>query len=132
MRVRIQMLEAASVKRGRSANDTMYFVALGEEKLCQVGSILPRDSRDKSNVPALLLSFTCYVRRTHERAMGTPPKGSSHFINLRVYSPKQYAFPNQSYDVPDLVISKLRKNDIFIKIAKTTLRTIQFTYLIVK
>ncbi len=52
MSVSVQMVDSGSVESGGSANDAVHLVALGKQKLGQIGAVLASDSGDQS--PLLL------------------------------------------------------------------------------
>jgi len=43
----IEMIDALGVERGRAALDAVHLVALGEQKLGEIGAILAGDARDQ-------------------------------------------------------------------------------------
>src|SRR6185436_14256976 len=47
MRIRVDVVQAISVKRGSPADDPMYLVALRDQQLCKIRSILPGDATDQ-------------------------------------------------------------------------------------
>ena len=48
MRIRIDVIETIGIEIGCAADDAMYLVASGEQKLGKIGSILPRYSGNES------------------------------------------------------------------------------------
>jgi hypothetical protein len=44
VRIRVDVIQTISVEIGRPSEDAMHLIALGEQKLGEVGPILPRDS----------------------------------------------------------------------------------------
>jgi hypothetical protein len=47
MRITIEMIETIGVKRARPSNNPMDFVPFGEQKLCQIGAVLPGNPRNE-------------------------------------------------------------------------------------
>lgn len=43
----IEMVDSRGVERTRSPDDTVHFIALGEEQFSEVGAILARDPSDE-------------------------------------------------------------------------------------
>jgi hypothetical protein len=54
MRIRVEMLEASSVEGGRTADDPMDFIALGQQELGQVATILACDTSNKRDLAILI------------------------------------------------------------------------------
>ena len=48
VRIRIDVIETIGIEIGCAADDAMYLVASGEQKLGKIGSILPRYSGNES------------------------------------------------------------------------------------
>ena len=67
-----QMVDTSRVGDGSTADDAVDFIALLQQKLCQIGTILPSDTRDKClfhvfyssmtfDVLCFILSHTCIL-----------------------------------------------------------------------
>jgi hypothetical protein len=65
--IEIQMIHTPGIERRRSAFHPVNLVAFREQQFCEIGTILPRDTSDKSDVPGHPITPTIMSARPEGR-----------------------------------------------------------------